>query len=88
MEAELLEEIARAKRAYESANAEAKVLQQTSQDLGLVHPDGTSAISRAIHIQQTATRRYAAAIKALSDFILESKVPQSRENPDDRRSKT
>ncbi|HJT86465.1 MAG TPA: hypothetical protein VJ732_01390 [Bryobacteraceae bacterium] len=87
MEAELLEQAARAKRAYESANAKAKMLQQTSQDLGLTHPDGISALTQAIHIQQMATRRYAAAIKELSDFVLESKLPQSQAHPQNRGSK-
>jgi len=70
-ELELRERVARARRQYEIALAESRRVLEEAQDLGLSNPDGISAVRNANRIQRDATERYAAALKALAEFVLD-----------------
>ena len=47
-----------------------------SKDLDLTHPDGSRAIREAARVQAHANRQYAKAIRALSTFVLDGKIPE------------
>ncbi|HUK15693.1 MAG TPA: hypothetical protein VLW65_04735 [Bryobacteraceae bacterium] len=68
---ELRERVAQARRQYESVLAESRKVLGQAQDVGLSSPDGISAVRNANRMQQDATERYAAALKALSEFVLD-----------------
>jgi hypothetical protein len=72
---ELLERVAHARAAFEKAKAASAELTTIRADLGANHSDGTRASLNALHIQQIATLAYANAIKALSEFTLNQKLP-------------
>ncbi len=70
-ESELRDRVARARQQYEIVLAESQRVLEQSQDLGLNNPDGVSAVRNANRTRQDATERYAAALKALAEFVLE-----------------
>ena len=47
-----------------------------SKDLDLTHSDGSRAIREAARVQAHANRQYAKAIRALSTFVLDGKIPE------------
>jgi hypothetical protein len=75
IEAELQAQVQLARKSYEVAKEEARRLLGISHDIGMGHPDGTSAIARACEVQRVATRGYTLALKNLSEFVLERKFP-------------
>jgi hypothetical protein len=74
VESELRERVASARADYEEALSRAQRLLETARDVGTTHPDGTSAMRMATRLQQTATLRYAEALTAFSNFILNRKL--------------
>ncbi len=76
IEEELLAEVTAAREAYLAAVLKYKGLLGFIGDLGTLHPDGTVALKSAIELQQSATHRYSAALKAFNDFILHEKTPK------------
>jgi len=69
-ESELEEKVRLARQEYESAVGKARRLVEQSQDLGLDHPDGISALRNATHLQRAASQQYSEAVKALYEFVL------------------
>ena len=75
LEAELQAAVKSAKEKYDLAKDEARRLLAISHDVGMVNPDGVSAVSRACELQRIATRDYTDALRRLSDFVLDRKFP-------------
>lgn len=69
IELELQERVARARNQYERAIAAARKLAAETRD-GNPYLNGSPNITRALQLQNTATRRYAEALRALSEFVL------------------
>jgi hypothetical protein len=69
IEVELQERVARAREQYEQAIAEARRLAAESRN-GNPHLNDSSKITQALQLQNTATRRYSEALRALSEFVL------------------
>ena len=72
---ELLDDVAAAKAEYEFAKSEVTRLNELKRHLGAGHPDGAMAALNALRLQSVATRRYTDAIRALSEFTLDRKIP-------------
>ena len=52
-------------------------LYEIGEDVGgLNHPDGRAAILNATLIESHALQRYAAALKAFNEFVLDYKIPR------------
>ena len=68
--------VVKARLEYERAKTEAEGLLETARSLGLGNTDGVTAIDKASRIQAVATKRYAEALKALADFILNHEAPK------------
>jgi len=70
IERALHERVERTRREYEAVLSEARMLLQEAQ----ASANSVVAIRRARTMQQTATRRYSEALKALSEFVLGRKA--------------
>lgn len=60
----------RARKEYENVMIEVRRLMKRAEGLGLASPEGLTAIGNATRLQDEATRRYAEALRALSDSVL------------------
>lgn len=72
----LLANVVKAKTAYEEAKIEASRLRATVDHLDPGHPDGAEAARSALRLERISTRRYSEAVKALTDFVLDKKLPK------------
>ena len=72
VELELQERVTRAREEYERAIAEARKLAAWNGD-GDARLNRSSEITRALQLQNTATRRYSEALRSLSEFVLDYK---------------
>jgi hypothetical protein len=75
IEQALLQEVEQAKTTYDEAKTECAKLMERSTELGLNHPDGRTAQRKGNAIRDTATERYAKALRALTDFLLSKRLP-------------
>jgi uncharacterized protein with PIN domain len=74
---ELLQRVTRTRAAYEQAKSEAIQLKTIREQLGSLNPDGTHASRNALRLEQAATKAYTDAIKALTEFTLAQRLPES-----------
>ena len=66
----LEQRVARARRDYEAVLEEVRKLIERARAMGPANPDSAAALRNAKRIQEVATRRYAEALHALSEFVL------------------
>ena len=76
IESELLAKVAQARTEYDHAKVQAKQLLESAKDAGMNNFDGTSAMAKASRIQQAATTRYMEALRSLTDFVINKKLPR------------
>jgi hypothetical protein len=74
-ESELLQCVTDAKRGYEEAKAQAMKLLEYSQDSGLINTEGIAAARTANRIQHAASSKYFQALRALTNFVIDKKLP-------------
>lgn len=74
IEKQLADEVAIAKKKYETANAYFKEMTARSRNIGSDHPDGAFALRKAIHNQQTCLLRYSKAVRDFTNFIVTKQV--------------
>jgi len=77
IEEQLRDNLADAKKQYDSAKIIIRELMDTATELGSSNPDGAQATKSATRVQVQANQNYADAVKALSDFILRGEIPKT-----------
>ena len=75
----LLQRVARARAAYQEMKRTGVELRATRESVGTDHPDGTQASLNALRMERAITQEYTDAVKALTDFTLNQKIPSERE---------
>jgi hypothetical protein len=73
----LLERAARTRAAYEQTKSAATELRAIREHLRAIDPDGWQASLIALRAERAATQAYTDAIRALTEFTLQQKLPEA-----------
>jgi hypothetical protein len=77
LEADLLAELRQAAEEFRRAKGEHQQLLEVSQDLGPSHPDGRTAISKAMRVYNEKLAGYRDAVRAFTNLTVHGKDPGS-----------